>query len=69
MISWLLGGAGIIGTLIMTFLAGRKAGDAQRQKDRADAYENHLRDIADAADADKRLPDIATDPNNRDTRG
>ena len=68
-LQWLIGAALAASTLIGSYLAGRKAGDAKRQKERADALEEHYRDLAAAADAGRgKLPDAANDVYNRDAR-
>lgn len=66
-------GTAIIG-LITVFFGGRVSGanrerDKQRAKE-ADAYEKHLQDIGSAAGAGRadRLPDVSSDPHNRDTK-
>ncbi|HWK64111.1 MAG TPA: hypothetical protein VNS34_04180 [Rhizobiaceae bacterium] len=55
MSSWLLAAGGAAAALLFTFIQGRLSGanaerNANRAKD-ADAYETHLREIADAAHA------------------
>lgn len=70
-IGYLLTGlAALIGILI-TFFFGRVTGAGKerekQQKARGDAYEQSLKDIGDAAAAGRgKLPDVASDPYNRD---
>jgi len=80
MIAWFLsqfGGVllavlgGIVAVVVAMFkgrLDGAAKERAKHQKDQLDAYEQSLRDIANAANPDnRRLPDIDKDPRNRDT--
>jgi len=69
--TYLVGAAVVVAAFVATYLRGRSSGKAtaetQQKAKEADAYEQHLKELAAAANA-RPSGSVSDDPNNRDRR-